>query len=112
MSCLLSYIISCLAHIINLATQALIATHSKSNHYDPQKPDEDYVALRDGQFDPASDDDADGPGIVNQRDEIGLMRTITVKVSYTHPLHCRLIYIKVFIHDVGALLSETKTLFP
>ncbi|KAN0113570.1 hypothetical protein V8E52_007634 [Russula decolorans] len=35
--------IRCLAHIINLATQALISTHSKSKHYDPAEPDADLT---------------------------------------------------------------------
>jgi len=29
----------CLAHVINLATQALIATYSKSPYFDPKNPD-------------------------------------------------------------------------
>jgi len=33
----------CLAHIINLVTQALISTHSKSKHYDPAEPDADLT---------------------------------------------------------------------
>ncbi|KAF8809282.1 hypothetical protein BYT27DRAFT_7094767, partial [Phlegmacium glaucopus] len=57
--------IRCLAHIINLATQALISTRSKSKYYDPHSQDEH----------PA---DVDG---IN-RDEIGLVRAICVKVSY------------------------------
>ena len=32
---------SCLAHVINLATQAVIETYSKSLHYDPKTPDAD-----------------------------------------------------------------------
>ena len=30
---------SCLAHIINLVTQVLISTYSKTPHYDPKHPD-------------------------------------------------------------------------
>jgi hypothetical protein len=30
---------SCLAHVINLATQMLISTYSKSPHFDPNQPD-------------------------------------------------------------------------
>jgi hypothetical protein len=54
---------SCVAHIVNLATQALITAHTKSKHYDPSKPDQDLV-------DNSSFD----------RDEVGLIRSITVKV--------------------------------
>ncbi|KAF8224474.1 hypothetical protein L208DRAFT_1311083, partial [Tricholoma matsutake] len=50
----------CLAHIINLATQALITTYSKSKHYNPADPDADLA----------------GP----ERDEVGLVRAICVKV--------------------------------
>jgi hypothetical protein len=50
---------SCLAHIINLATQALIGTYSKSPHFDPKNPD---------------------AHIPTTRDEVGLVRTIVVKV--------------------------------
>ena len=38
----------CLAHIINLATQALISTHSKSRHYNPADPDADLVGENTG----------------------------------------------------------------
>jgi len=52
----------CLAHIINLATQALLSTHSKSKHVDVTKPDDELVASRH-----------------DQRDEVGLIRSISVK---------------------------------
>ena len=52
----------CLAHIINLATQALISTHSKSRHYNPEDPDTDLTS-----------------GDVG-RDTVGLVRAICVKV--------------------------------
>ncbi|KAF8219918.1 hypothetical protein L208DRAFT_1544821 [Tricholoma matsutake] len=51
--------IRCLAHIINLATQALITTYSKSKHYNPADPDADLA----------------GP----ERDEVGLVQAICVK---------------------------------
>lgn len=54
---------SCLAHIINLATQAFLTAHSKSPHFDSTQPNADLVASR---------------GI--QRDEVGLVRAICVKV--------------------------------
>jgi len=56
-------ILRCLAHIINLATQALISTRSKSKYYDPASLDEHPT-------------DIDG---IN-RDEVGLVRAICVKV--------------------------------
>ncbi|KZT01119.1 uncharacterized protein LAESUDRAFT_764043 [Laetiporus sulphureus 93-53] len=54
--------IRCLAHIINLATQALILMYSKSSHYDPEKPD--MVLMN-----------VDGP----RHDQVGLVRAISVK---------------------------------
>ena len=54
---------SCLAHIINLATQALIAGYSNTKFFDPEKPDEH-----------TPDVDA------FERDVVGLVRAITVKV--------------------------------
>ena len=53
----------CLAHIINLATQALISTRSKAKYYNPHSVDEhspDFDAV--------------------DRDELGLVRAISVKV--------------------------------
>ncbi|GBE87281.1 hypothetical protein SCP_1005280 [Sparassis crispa] len=54
--------IRCLAHIINLAMQAVISTYSKSKHFDPEKLNEDLTAPQ-----------------VTQHDEIGLIRLICVK---------------------------------
>jgi hypothetical protein len=51
---------SCLAHVINLATQMLISSYSKSPHFNPNQPD------------------AHTP---TSRDEVGLVRAIAVKVS-------------------------------
>ena len=57
---LISY--SCLAHIINLATQALIATRSKAKYYS------------------TTDEDAHIPDLTaHNRDEVGLVRAISVK---------------------------------
>jgi len=50
---------SCLAHVINLATQMLISTYSKSPHFDPKHPD---------------------VHVPTSRDEVGLIRAIAVKV--------------------------------
>ncbi len=55
---------SCLAHVINLTTQALIATYSKSPHFNPRDPEAHAVHL------PTS------------RDEVSLVRAIVVKVWY------------------------------
>ena len=52
---------SCLAHVINLATQMLILTDSKSPHYDPKQPDAHIPTLC---------------------DEVGLVRAIVVKVWF------------------------------
>jgi len=61
----------CLAHVINLAMQALIKS-SKSKHYDPANPNEHLP---------------DTDALV--RDEVGLVRAIAVKVcahTYEHLL--------------------------
>jgi hypothetical protein len=49
--------------------QALLTTHSQSLHVDATKPDDDLVASRHG-----------------QRDEVGLIRSISVKVCI-HFIH-------------------------
>ena len=49
-------------HIINLATQAFIMTHSKSRHYNPADPDADLMG--------------DNVGC----DVVGLLQAICVKV--------------------------------
>jgi hypothetical protein len=53
----------CLAHIINLATQDLIKTRSKARYYSPHEENQEY-------------DGADNA----ERDELGLVRAICVKV--------------------------------
>jgi hypothetical protein len=55
-------VLRCLAHIINLAMQALISTHSKSKHYNPAEPDADFT-------------------VGNGRDVVGLVQAISVKAS-------------------------------
>lgn len=55
----------CLAHVVNLATQAFLTEYSKSKHFDPQAPESDLLVGNGG-----------------HRDEIGLIRTISVKVQY------------------------------
>jgi hypothetical protein len=54
---------SCLAHVINLDTQALIGTYSKSPHFDPRSPD---------------------AHIPTSHDEVGLIRAIVVKVRHLY----------------------------
>jgi hypothetical protein len=53
-----------MAHIINLATQALISTYSKSSHFDPKSPESHLPDTS-----------------ATLRDEIGLVRAIAVKVG-------------------------------
>ena len=57
---------SCLAHVINLATQTLISTYSKAPHYSPHnlKSHKPNTAQK------------------TNRDEIGLIRSICVKISW------------------------------
>ena len=50
---------SCLTHVINLATQMLISTYSKSPHFDPKQPD---------------------AHVPTSHDEVGLIRAIVVKI--------------------------------
>lgn len=55
----------CLAHIINLTTQALISTHSKSKHYNPAEPNADLT-------------------VGYERDVVSLVRMISVKAIHFH----------------------------
>lgn len=72
----------CLAHIINLATQALISTQSKAKYYNPHDVDEHL------------------PDTSNsERDELGLVCAIVVKVcNFLFTLFCYKITI-VIRHD-------------
>jgi hypothetical protein len=54
----------CLAHIINIATQALIQARSKTKYYNPHDIDEHTP-------------DVTAP----ERDELGLIRAVSVKVN-------------------------------
>ena len=56
--------IRCLAHIVNLATQAIISARSKSKYYN-SNPDDNYIP-----------DDL-GAAL---RDEVGIVRAICIKV--------------------------------
>jgi hypothetical protein len=62
--------IRCLAHVINLATQALIKAHSKAKHYNPAAPNEHM---------PDTDEMV--------RDEVGLIHTIAVKVCQNNNIY-------------------------
>jgi hypothetical protein len=62
MICLTNNYFRCLAHVINLATQALISGYSTSKHYNPHDPAAHELSQ-------------------DNRDEVGIIRTITVKVS-------------------------------
>ncbi|KAF5340659.1 hypothetical protein D9611_007287 [Ephemerocybe angulata] len=59
--------IRCLAHIINLATQAVLTTYSKTEHYDPANT---------GALDAALETEG---ALGAKRDEVGLVRSATVK---------------------------------
>lgn len=59
-SYLFTLLFSCLAHVINLATQALIKTYSKSPHFNPKMPE---------------------AHLPTSRDKVGLIRAIVVKVG-------------------------------
>jgi hypothetical protein len=53
----------CLVHVINLATQAVIKSFSSAKYYNPYNPD-DHLPIN--------------------RDELGIIRSIAVKVSIQH----------------------------
>lgn len=52
--------IGCKSHVVNLSSQKLIKTHSKMAHFDPKNPEVHHP---------------------ESRDEVGIIRAITVKVS-------------------------------
>lgn len=79
-----------MAHVINLVTQAFMGTLSTSKHYDPATPEAELVS--------ASDED--------DRDVIGIIRAITVKVSETD--HTKIIYSISWSRRAGAIIGETK----
>jgi hypothetical protein len=78
---------SCLAHIINLASQRLISTYSQSPHYAPYDPK-------------AHEPDTSK---ATNRDEIGLVRAISVKV-------CLIPFDRYISLDIptGTLIGQTK----
>ena len=79
---------SCLAHVINLATQALIKGHSKAKYYNPATPDE-HIPDVDAYL----------------RDEVGLIRAIAVKVS---PFVAEAILHAMADTDLGTIFCETE----
>ena len=64
---LLTILCSCLAHVINLATQTLISAYSKAPHFNPKNPE---------------------AHVPTSRDEVGLVRAISVKVCIMSLLWC------------------------
>ena len=55
----------CLVHIINLATQAVISRYSKSKYFNPKNPNDDLMSPT-----------------TYHPNEVGLIRTIAVKLCY------------------------------
>jgi hypothetical protein len=82
--------IRCLAHIINLATQALISTRSNAKFYDPNAEDEHVPDV-----------------YAWNRDEVGLVRTICVKArsSAQRKELFRIVQIRKEIKPVQLLLD-------
>lgn len=83
---------SCLAHVINLATQALISGYSPTKHFDPGQP---------------TDHEPDVNS--NQRDPVGLIRAITVKVRVASATSQHML---MMLHRFGHLKSERKSSSP
>ena len=81
----------CLAHIINLATQAVISTHSKSKFYNGN-PEDDHLP-----------EDVGGA----ERDEIGIVRAICVKVRSSPLLHACISNMKISKARSSAQHKET-----
>lgn len=81
----------CLAHVINLATQALITGYSKTKFFDPAQPE------------------AHNPDSLeeSERDVIGLVRAITVKVLNRHISYCFL-WSSLDVHDRFNLLQNGR----
>ncbi len=69
----LTYTTRCAAHTINLATQEVLKTYSKSIYYNPHDPDADLIINPPLSAAGAND-------VTPLRDEVGLLRMITVKV--------------------------------
>jgi hypothetical protein len=83
---------SCLAHVINLATQVLISAYSRAPHYNPHDPKGHEV---------------DTSQMAN-RDEIGLVRTICVKVS---PSSFTISYTTLHLPDQERSSAKRKELY-
>jgi hypothetical protein len=84
-SLLLTTLPSCLAHVINLATQVLISTYSKAPHFDPQNPK---------------------GHVPTSHDEVGLVRAIMVKVRI---VYCCYSYCGLHAdHILGMVIFKAK----
>ena len=70
MTIIIDVVIRCLAHIINLTTQALILTKSKAKYYNPHNVDKHLPDLD-----------------MVEQDELGLVCTISVKVHMDYLLN-------------------------
>ena len=89
----------CLAHIINLATQALISTQSKSKYFSPH--------------DDQDGDNLDAMSDGAERDEVGLIRAICVKVRLTYNFFCSFvtnILFRLDLHHSGKRCSKRRRL--
>jgi hypothetical protein len=80
----------CLAHVINLATQAYLLTYSKALHFDPA----------DSSTHEPNDLTAD------MHDEVGLVRVITVKVSRFLYSHLKTTSNELLLSLLGSLISK------
>ena len=83
MWCTHAFSFRCLAHIINLATQAVITTCSKAEYYDGSSQDDNELPEDLG---------------ATERDEIGIVRAICIKVHHSwfqsHRIHVWLMSMK------------------
>jgi hypothetical protein len=78
-----SYRSRCLAHIINLATQALISKRSQSKFYDAEAPEAHVPDV-----------------LAANRDEVGLVRAICVKVI------CFMFVVLTIAHTIERLVHH------
>ena len=78
---------SCLAHVINLATQALIGTYSQSPYFKPKSPESHVPTCR---------------------DEVGLIRAIVVKVCHPWSVDCNVVKDNDWLFLRNARLQNEK----
>ena len=81
-------------HIINLATQAVISTRSKSKFYSGD-PEEDIICEDQGEL---------------EHDEIGIVRAICMKVCDTLLRRFQLALTRTY--GLGAIFCDTKAAIP